>query len=432
MYSDDDEDGIISAGGNRETRIRHMSEGNSLGNSKPPTKSMPIQGQPSSRRSNPAIRERPKSLQPFEDKENLEVQDKRGVSPPKHTATPNNTPSKGSPPLVNSSVPRKVQSATNLDKVLDKSPVQNTQSSKSPGDTSAKEAATRSEKSNDKAPLHSELKKSKSTLGMMSANNVRQKSEDDLDRMKEEADALVAKLMADEEIHKDRRSNVPPSVKSQVTSNISQNNGQEKWFYRDPQGEVQGPFLASEMSEWFKAGYFNVNLLVRRACDERYSMLGDLEKMWGRVPFLPGPPVPPLKVPNLDSPSIINRLIIPLSIHQVTEPVAIPVPVGMPGALPKAGMEDPLVLYQYQQMMMLQNQLVFRHVRSSVVAKLSQSEQWGSMSPAEQNQLIFQHMLQQPEMAEMSPIAVSPFVPTLAAQPANPIMQLFTQMQQVN
>lgn len=307
MYSDDDEDGIISAGGNRETRIRHMSEGNNLSNSKQPhSKPLPINqgGQASVRRVGPAtgsavIRERPKSLQPFEDKGNSEEQDKRSVSPPKPISTPNNTPMKVSPPVVNSA-PRKVQSATNLDKVADKSPVQTIQNSKCPVDGPTKEVRApeiRSENSvtkNEKPPLHSELKKSKSTLGMMSVSNVRQKSEDDLDRMKEEADALVAKLMADEEIHKDQRASIAPSVNNQVPGIATAT--QEKWFYRDPQGEVQGPFLASEMSEWFKAGYFNVNLLVRRACDERYSMLGDLIKLWGRVPFMPGPPVPPLKV----------------------------------------------------------------------------------------------------------------------------------------
>ncbi|XP_048505447.1 GRB10-interacting GYF protein 2 isoform X3 [Athalia rosae] len=421
MYSDDDEDGIISAGGNRETRIRHLSEGNNLSNSKPLSKSLlhnqgPISSRRISATTNALIRERPKSLQPFEDKESSEEQEKRSVSPPKPLSTPNNTPIKSSPPPVVDITPRKVQSPTNLDKVIDQNPSQIEQNSKSSGEIAVKKVRTtetRSETSvinNEKPPLHSGLKKSKSTLGMMSATNVRQRSEEDLDRMKEEADALVAKLMADEEIHKDQRSSVPPSVNNQVPGIPS---GQEKWFYRDPQGEVQGPFLASEMSEWFKAGYFNVNLLVRRACDNRYSMLGDLIKMWGRVPFMPGPPVPPLKFPL-----------------QVTEPVAIPVPVGIPSALPKAGMEDPLVLYQYQQMCMLQNQLVLRHVRSTIVAKLSQSEQWASMSPADQNQLIYQHMLQQPEMAEISPIAVNPFVPTLTAQPANSIMQLFTQIQQ--
>lgn len=59
---------------------------------------------------------------------------------------------------------------------------------------------------------------------------------------------------------------------------------------------VIGPFLSSEMAEWFRAGYFTLSLLVRRSCDDRYSQLGDLLKLWGRIPFVPGPAFPPIKV----------------------------------------------------------------------------------------------------------------------------------------
>uniref|UniRef100_A0A8C8CCS0 GYF domain-containing protein n=1 Tax=Oncorhynchus tshawytscha TaxID=74940 RepID=A0A8C8CCS0_ONCTS len=69
-----------------------------------------------------------------------------------------------------------------------------------------------------------------------------------------------------------------------------------KWFYKDPQGEVQGPFSTVEMCEWFQAGYFTMTLLVKRGCDEGFQPLGDVIKMWGRVPFSPGPSPPPLLV----------------------------------------------------------------------------------------------------------------------------------------
>ncbi|XP_023685025.1 GRB10-interacting GYF protein 1-like isoform X3 [Paramormyrops kingsleyae] len=72
-----------------------------------------------------------------------------------------------------------------------------------------------------------------------------------------------------------------------------------KWFYKDPQGEIQGPFTTQEMSEWFQAGYFSMGLLVKRGCDEGFQLLGDVIKMWGRVPFAPGPSPPPL-LGNLD------------------------------------------------------------------------------------------------------------------------------------
>ncbi|XP_070305027.1 GRB10-interacting GYF protein 2 isoform X5 [Salvelinus sp. IW2-2015] len=67
-----------------------------------------------------------------------------------------------------------------------------------------------------------------------------------------------------------------------------------KWFYKDPQGEIQGPFSNPEMTEWFQAGYFTMTLLVKRGCDEVFQPLGEIIKMWGRVPFAPGPAPPPL------------------------------------------------------------------------------------------------------------------------------------------
>ncbi|XP_037538150.1 GRB10-interacting GYF protein 2 isoform X2 [Nematolebias whitei] len=68
-----------------------------------------------------------------------------------------------------------------------------------------------------------------------------------------------------------------------------------KWFYKDPQGEIQGPFNNQEMSEWFQAGYFTMSLLVKRGCDEVFQALGEMMKIWGRVPFTPGPAPPPLQ-----------------------------------------------------------------------------------------------------------------------------------------
>lgn len=60
-------------------------------------------------------------------------------------------------------------------------------------------------------------------------NAIIQKTEFPLDRMKEEADALVAKLMADETT---TRKEAPPTV---VPPQPPMDKTQEKWFYRDPQ-----------------------------------------------------------------------------------------------------------------------------------------------------------------------------------------------------
>lgn len=115
-------------------------------------------------------------------------------------------------------------------------------------------------------------------------------------------------------------------------------------------------------------------------------------------------------------------------------PVPTTIPAGLgASAIPKTGIEDPLLLMTYQQMQMMHNQqMLLRQMRTSAIAKLSQSEHWSTLSPVEQNQLILQYVIQDgmQEIPEV-PIATNPFVPHLASQTANPVMQLFTQMQQV-
>lgn len=50
-------------------------------------------------------------------------------------------------------------------------------------------------------------------------------------------------------------------------------------IYKDPQGEIQGPFSGSDIITWFEAGYFGIELLVRLAsapADSPFSSLGDV------------------------------------------------------------------------------------------------------------------------------------------------------------
>ncbi|GFP92674.1 perq amino acid-rich with gyf domain-containing protein 2 [Phtheirospermum japonicum] len=50
-------------------------------------------------------------------------------------------------------------------------------------------------------------------------------------------------------------------------------------FYKDPQGEIQGPFAGSDIITWFESGYFGIDLQVRLANappDSPFSLLGDV------------------------------------------------------------------------------------------------------------------------------------------------------------
>lgn len=70
------------------------------------------------------------------------------------------------------------------------------------------------------------------------------------------------------------------------------------WFYRDPQGSVQGPFTTQEMGLWCSQGYFNGTLQLRRECDKVFITLLELGKIYGRNPFVPIPdasPPPPIQ-----------------------------------------------------------------------------------------------------------------------------------------
>lgn len=70
-----------------------------------------------------------------------------------------------------------------------------------------------------------------------------------------------------------------------------------KWLYKDPQGEVQGqllvkiaqnvwllcvlcvytgPFQSPDMRDWFNAGYFTMDLMIKRVCDTMMLPLGTL------------------------------------------------------------------------------------------------------------------------------------------------------------
>lgn len=69
-----------------------------------------------------------------------------------------------------------------------------------------------------------------------------------------------------------------------------------RWIYKDPQGQTQGPWSGLEMHDWYRAGFFSPELLVRKAEDVDYEPLAQLIRRIGnsREPFL----VPQIGIPH--------------------------------------------------------------------------------------------------------------------------------------
>ncbi|KAJ8008412.1 hypothetical protein DPEC_G00104550 [Dallia pectoralis] len=119
--------------------------------------------------------------------------------------------------------------------------------------------------------------------------------DDGMKHLQQEAEKMVASLQ-DTSLEEECFTQTLQDIRNTAAALSLSHDAAMKWFYKDPQGEIQGPFTTLEMCEWFQAGYFTMSLLVKRGCDEGFQPLGDVIKMWGRVPFAPGPSPPPLLV----------------------------------------------------------------------------------------------------------------------------------------
>ncbi|EPS33717.1 hypothetical protein PDE_08679 [Penicillium oxalicum 114-2] len=69
-----------------------------------------------------------------------------------------------------------------------------------------------------------------------------------------------------------------------------------RWIYRDPQGNIQGPWTGLEMHDWFKAGFFSPDLQIKKLEDGEFEPLAQLVRRIGnsREPFL----VPQIGIPH--------------------------------------------------------------------------------------------------------------------------------------
>ncbi|KAM7539881.1 hypothetical protein Aperf_G00000024731 [Anoplocephala perfoliata] len=78
----------------------------------------------------------------------------------------------------------------------------------------------------------------------------------------------------------------PPMLLPQSVSSVQPEATSTMWYYRDPFGNVQGPYDDATMATWFSAGYFTVSIEVRRECDKVFSPITDYIARLGRFPFV--------------------------------------------------------------------------------------------------------------------------------------------------
>jgi PERQ amino acid-rich with GYF domain-containing protein len=74
-----------------------------------------------------------------------------------------------------------------------------------------------------------------------------------------------------------------------------------RWIYKDPAGLAQGPWSGLEMHDWYRAGFFTPELLIRKLEDSEFEPLAQLIRRIGnsREPFL----VPQMGVQHEPAPS---------------------------------------------------------------------------------------------------------------------------------
>ena len=205
----------------------------------------------------------------------------------------------------------------------------------------------------------------------------------------------------------------------------------QKWYYQDPQKQVQGPFSSSDMLEWYRGNYFPMDLLVRRGCDEEFSKLGELIKSWERVPFMsasenppmlsrnapqqpqqqqqqPPPPqqqlmiTPQLGLPSMlvqQAPQIPNQaalfqMIPPGQNEFIQQAARAANPLQQPLPIPIVALNQQQL--QNQNQMLMKQQLAMDHQflqsqLKQLLGQLKKNEQFNSLPIQEQQEILLQH-----------------------------------------
>ncbi|ORY80770.1 hypothetical protein BCR35DRAFT_90973 [Leucosporidium creatinivorum] len=73
----------------------------------------------------------------------------------------------------------------------------------------------------------------------------------------------------------------------------------QTWQYRDPSGQIQGPFAASMMHDWYRQTFFTPDLRVKRTSEREFETLENLIRRSGDAesPFLTAPLQPVATLP---------------------------------------------------------------------------------------------------------------------------------------
>lgn len=88
---------------------------------------------------------------------------------------------------------------------------------------------------------------------------------------------------------------VPALVKEPIQPHQMATSDHVDWLYKDPNGIAQGPFTGMQMHEWYKAGFFTLELLIKTLKDPEYEPLGQRIRRVGNScePFLAPQPSNP-------------------------------------------------------------------------------------------------------------------------------------------
>ncbi|GAA5898556.1 hypothetical protein JCM8208_004696 [Rhodotorula glutinis] len=101
-------------------------------------------------------------------------------------------------------------------------------------------------------------------------------------------DALLTKPSASSGAATPSRAAPPPGLGAFPPAEVM-------WQYRDPSGQVQGPFSASTMHDWYRQQFFTPDLRVKRTTDTDFESLENLVRRTGdsEKPFLAPKPSAP-------------------------------------------------------------------------------------------------------------------------------------------